>query len=122
MGDGKDKFYSDGFPKITNGSPRLRYSFELGGVPWTSKALERVPSVILFSMASGNSPKNYNSNLWGALLLAQNHPGADLANFLEIFQKRKGSLMDLGSKAALWQFHFGLLLIDSSGRMLRYCS
>ena len=31
MGDGKEKFCSDGFPKITNAFPRLRYSFELGG-------------------------------------------------------------------------------------------
>ena len=39
MGDGKEKFCSDAFPKITNGFPRLRYLFELGGTvdiqsPW----------------------------------------------------------------------------------------
>ena len=75
-------------------------------------------------MASGISPKNYNGNLWGALLLAQYHLEAALANFLEKFQKSKGILMDLGSKTALWKFYFGLFLIDFSGRMcllqLRY--
>ena len=96
MGDGKEKFCSDAFPKITNGFPRLRYLFELGGVPWTSKAFERVPSVILFSMASAHSPKNYNSNLCGALLLAQHHLEAAFANFLENFQKNQGYFDGLG--------------------------
>ena len=73
-------------------------------------------------MVSGNSPKNYTANLWGASLLAQHHLEAALAKFLENFRKIKGILMDLGSKTTLLKFYFGLLLIDSSGRMLRYCS